>query len=387
MRKGFRIIDADRHVLEPAGMWEEYLPEPFRRQAPHYRDVLGDEKLAERMKRLGAAALIPLPQQLCIDGQPMWDVPSERAQIAMARTQIERYAFTVQAATPEGQLASMDHDGTDIAFLFPSAASYLVHIDTMEPALAAALAGAYNRWLADYCRVDPRRLRGIGLVSRHDPDDMVAEIERIVAADFPAVVVRPNPVKGRILSDPAYEPFWDLCERHSLAVCVHEGTHARVPTTGADRFRTRFGQHACSHPLEQMMAMLALIEGGVLERHPRLRVGFFESGCGWLPYWLWRLDELEYGNLAAEVAENVRMKPSAYFRRQCYIAVEPDEPYLAALIDFIGSDRLLFGSDFPHYDHAHDIVDNAVVMAKKTLRPDAAAELLYDNSRRFFDIG
>jgi len=81
-----------------------------------------------------------------------------------------------------------------------------------------------------------------------------------------------------------------------MAVGIHEGTHSRLPTTGAERFNSRFALHACSHPMEQMMALLALIEGGVLERHRRLRVAFLESGCGWLPYWLWKLDE-EYKNL------------------------------------------------------------------------------------------
>ena len=131
---------------------------------------------------------------------------------------------------------------------------------------------------------------------------------------------------------------------------IHEGSHCRLPSTGADRFDTRFALHACSHPIEQMMAMLALIEGGVLERHPTLRVAFLEAGCGWLPYWLWRLDELEYKNLAWEVKDNVKMKPSEYFRRQCFISVEPDEPYIPELIKYIGEDNLLFACDYPHPD-------------------------------------
>jgi len=85
-----------------------------------------------------------------------------------------------------------------------------------------------------------------------------------------------------------------------LAVGIHEGTHSRLPTTGGERFNSQFALHACSHPMEQMMALSAPIEGGVLERHRRLRVAFLESGCGWLPCWLWKLDE-EYKNLHWEV--------------------------------------------------------------------------------------
>lgn len=106
------------------------------------------------------------------------------------------------------------------------------------------------------------------------------------------------------------------------------------------------------------MALFALIEGGVLERHPQLKVAFLESGCGWLPYWLWRLDE-EYENLSWEdkIKDNVKIKPSEYFRRQCFIAIEPSEPLLAETIEYIGTHNLIFDSDggnIPFYKKDND---------------------------------
>ena len=189
-------------------------------------------------------------------------------------------------------------------------------------------------------------------------------------------------MKGRILSDRVYSQFWKICEQLDIAVAIHEGSHSLLPTTGADRFNTRFALHACSHPMEQMMAMLALIEGGVLERHPRLRIGFLESGCGWLPYWLWRLDE-EYKNLYWEVKEQVKRLPSEYFRRQCYISVEPSEPYLQQIIDFIGSDNLIFGSDYPHMDHQVNVVKDLVEL-ENNLSKEIIKKIVWDNSRGFY---
>ncbi len=118
------------------------------------------------------------------------------------------------------------------------------------------------------------------MINLHAPEEMVSELQRVVEFGWKAVVLRPNPFKGRLLSNPSYEPFWSECEHLGIAVGIHEGTHSHSPTTGMDRFNTRFAMHACSHPMEQMMAMLALIEGGVLERHPHLKVAFLESGCG-----------------------------------------------------------------------------------------------------------
>lgn len=385
MRAGYKIIDADRHVLEPMAMWKRYLPESLHGHVPYWQAMGGDETLEERVARLGARGLVPVGPEIFVRGRMLWHGLGERARIELTRVGLERQEETHKGTNPEGHLSVMDRDGVDIAFLFPTIAHYLLAFDDMEPQVAAAFARAYNQWLRDFCRVDPHRLRGIGVVSRHDPRDMLAELGWIRDAGFSAVALRPNPIKGRILSDPAYEPFWRACERYGLAVCIHEGSHAHVPTTGADRFHTRFGMHACSHPMEQMMALLALIEGGVLERHPALRVGFFEAGCGWLPYWLWRLDHVEYENLAGEVEENVRMKPSAYFHRQCFIAFEPEEPYLGPLRDFLGTDILLFGTDFPHYDHQTDIIAHAIELSA-SLSTDLVRKALWDNAARFFAV-
>ena len=222
------------------------------------------------------------------------------------------------------------------------------------------------------------------MINLYAPEEMVKELHRLANWGWKAVFLRPNPVRGRILSDPSYEPFWTECEALGMAVGIHESTHSRLSTTGADRFNSRFALHACSHPMEQMMALLALIEGGVLERHPQLKFGFLESGCGWLPYWLWRLDE-EYENLYWEVKDNVRIKPSEYFRRQCFISLEPSEPYLTEIIAHIGVDNLIFGSDYPHMDHRPDVTQELVDLETK-LTKEIVGKLVLDNPSRFYNV-
>src|SRR5262249_52612650 len=175
------------------------------------------------------------------------------------------------------QVATLRRIGFERTFVHPTFGLWLFAIDSMDADLAGALVRAYNDWLFDYCSQDRAFLNGVGAVNQHDPATMAAEARRVQGFGWKAVFVRPNPIKGRVLSHPDYEPFWAECERLGIAVSVHEGTHARAPTAGADRFHTRFAMHACSHPLEQMIAFLALVEGGVLERHPGLRVAFLEA--------------------------------------------------------------------------------------------------------------
>jgi predicted TIM-barrel fold metal-dependent hydrolase len=332
VRDGFRILDADRHVVEPLSLWNDYLEAEFRPHAPRALPFFAATGSDPSAAPAGSAAT--MPPMLVVAGKPV-------CRDMLARTWIEIVAaaasrpFVGPLDRPETHLAHMDADGIDATVLYPTYALLVEGVDTLAPSVASALARAYNRWLADFCAHAPARLFGAGLVSVHDPESAVAELRRVARDGFRAVVVRPNPVQGRRLSHSAYEPLWTECDALSMAVVVHEATHAHLPTAGAERFATRFAQHACSHPMEQMIALLDFIEGGVFERHPRLRVAFLEAGCGWVPYWLWRLDA-EYAHLKNEVAETVRVKPSSYFRRQAWVTAEADEPHLPQIAGDIG---------------------------------------------------
>ena len=360
MLEGFKIIDADAHVLEPIDAWREYLEPAFKRYA--------------------------LSPDLKIEGEDICSHLHAKLLDETGKQTRLNYPMSVSNQfDPESQIRVMQQMGVDRAFLYPTIGLWVLAIDTMPPQLAGAFARAYNSWLHDFCSYDPDRLNGVGAIALHTPEEMVTELQRIAAWGWKAVVLRPNPVKGRLLSDPSYEEFWSECERFNIAISIHEGTHSRLPSTGADRFRTRFALHACSHPMEQMMAMLALIEGGVLERHPKLRVAFLEAGCGWLPYWLWRMDE-EYESLAWEVEANVRLKPSEYFYRQCFVSFEPGEPYLPEVINRIGAERLLFGSDYPHIDHQADMTRKTIALQNR-LPQETVQKLLWDNPKCFYGLG
>ncbi|MGK3961092.1 amidohydrolase family protein [Sorangium sp. So ce118] len=385
MRDGYRILDADRHVIEPLDLWKAHLEPEFRAHAPYLAYAGEGEPLADRVAYPGPEGLLRLPPQPMMDGRPIHHRMSARAWRAVASAGRRRPGGLGPVERPEAHIEDMDREGIDVAFLYPTTALMLLGMAPLDPALAGALARAYNAWLRGFCDREPRRLQGVALMSPHDPAQLVPELERAAALGFRAVVLRPNPVAGRTLGDPAYEAFWAECERRSIAVAIHEGAHASLPAAGADRFHSRFALHACSHPMEQMMALLALIEGGVLERHPGLRVAFLEAGCGWLPYWLWRLDEIEYRSLAEEVAPHVRREPSAYFRRQCFVEIEPDEPHLEQAIPWLGEGNAIFGTDFPHIDHDADMVERALALRGR-LPGEALRKILWDNAARFYGI-
>jgi hypothetical protein len=96
---------------------------------------------------------------------------------------------------------------------------------------------------------------------------------------FRAAFIRPNPYNGKQLHHPDYESFWAAAEDLDMAIGLHEGSSLNQPTVGVDRFDTRGAQHIISHPMEMMLACLSVIWGGVVERHPKLRVGFLDPAA------------------------------------------------------------------------------------------------------------
>jgi predicted TIM-barrel fold metal-dependent hydrolase len=381
-----KIVDADRHVIEPVAMWSDYLPAHMRELAPRVTPVApSGESLAARVQRLGEHALLPTPPALSVRGQFLMRNVSEPAQIETGLIAEHRRHLLAAAETPQGHLTEMDATGVEVAVMLPTMAPFLVYNDETTADLSREYASAYNRWLADFCSFAPARFVGAALISRHDPETMVDDLEETLRRGLRAVVLRPNPVRGVTLGSPLYSQFWSACEHHSVAVLIHEGTHTRVSTAGADRFDSHFAQHACSHPIEAMMAFLSLIDGGVLESHPSLRVGFLESGCGWLPYWLWRLDHLEYAQLRGEVRARIRRPPSEYFQRQCWIALEPGEAMLDRVVTEIGASRIVFGTDFPHLDHGPGIVEE-MVSERVRLGAEACNKILWKSPRRLLGI-
>ena len=340
------VVDADGHVFEPASAWEG-LPGPFRPTIR--RDGAGYEHVV-----VGGTEVLAVPLGTLATPGARFSDPAGFRRMEEALP---------GGSDPKARLADMDAEGIDQAVLYPSVGLYFWALTDAEAAVALSV--AYNDWLASYCAADPTRLFGAAMLPMQDPAAAATEVRR--AHDelgFPAVFVRPNPCCGRSLSDRAYEPVWEAAEETGVAVGVHEGSSVIVPTLGADRPFNPFVLHAVSHSFEQMLACAQLIAFGVLERHPGLRVVFLESGGGWAPFWLERLDE--QAESFGDFCPDMRLAPSEYFARQCWISFEVDESTLPVLAPVIGDERVVWGSDYPHHDATFP---GAVEALERTIAP------------------
>src|SRR5262245_9103934 len=147
--------------------------------------------------------------------------------------------------------------------------------------------------------------------------------------------------------DPYYDPLYATLQELDVPLAVHHLGGGKRPLA-RDRFNNLFFVHTYGHPFEQMLAMQSIVAGGVLDRFPRLRVAFLEGDCGWLPWWLERM-EGHYDKLSPIVPAKER--PSAYFERDlCFIGCEGDEAGIPYVSEVVGADRLVFSSDYWHWD-------------------------------------
>jgi predicted TIM-barrel fold metal-dependent hydrolase len=342
-----RVLDADAHVIESGGVFDEWM-EPGKLP-------------------------IDLP-----DTTPM--IPC--GDISLIQDQMD-HGFDAPS-----YLRAMDAQGIHGVVLYPSLGLMVPFQPEMDADASLAACRSYNDWLAAYCATDPGRLAGAGIVPVIDPEAAAAEAQRCASLGLVAVMVRPNFMYGRNLGDPAYQSLYEAVEGSGLVLSVHEGLGVRGhPTIGSDRFTTFGERHALSHPMEQMAAMASLFLSGALDRHPSMRVAFLESGTGWLPFWLHRLDEHAEWMEDSET-KGLELKPSEYFARQCVISTDPEDALAGMVVPRIGADHMMWASDFPHPDAIFPGAVQAFLdeTAGEPLAEDDLATVLWDTPLRFYRL-
>lgn len=372
-KNGFKLIDAELHVMEPVDLWERYIDSEFRERAPR--------RLNERRWDI----------RTVVEGEVMaamtdynWPAMSD----AEEKTLAERYAEEIAANfDAKSQINAMDNEGLDLAVLYPTSGMYITAKNGMDPLFADAACRAYNNWLYDYIQEgDPKRMFGAAAVSPHDVETAVLEAGRAVKdLAFKAIFLRPNMYNGKPWHDPYYDPLWAQAQELGVPVGFHETTGSRMPATGADRFPDDLGiAHIATHSVEQMMACMDIIMGGVMERFPKLQFAFLEGQCGWLPFWLDRMDEhYEWRHPYGEM-QNLKIKPSEYFQRQGYAAVEVDEDFVGHVVQAVGDERIVTTSDYPHGDAKYPVAMDRFM--ELPLNDANKQRILWDNPTRLYNL-
>jgi len=374
MKNGYKVFDADLHVIEPADLWTKRIDRKYKDKAPEGYDRFPQDVF---MRYLGK------------------DLPAfSEQQVASIKEKKLKKAHIYESMAKRGydgasQVDAMDDEGIDAAVQFPTRGLYAIGPAQMELGLAVAIARAYNDWISEFCSVNTKRMRGAAMLPAHDATAAAEEAERAVKElGCVAAFLRPNPVGDYYWHHPHYDPLWKTLQDLDIPLCFHEGgpgsMRGIVNQIGGDRFETIRMAHTLSHPGEMMHAMVSMCMGGVLEKFPRLKVAFLEANCSWAPWLLWRMDE------HCEVAPNegkpeLPMMPSEYFKRQCYVSVECDESIAADLLRGWEGRNVVFSTDYPHTDskfpRATEYLLNHFELEKNTMQ-----RILWDNCAQLYRV-
>ncbi len=206
----------------------------------------------------------------------------------------------------------------------------------------------YNEWLADFGRTHPERYAPLACIPSHDIDAAVDEVQRVARAGVVRGLEIANRIGMKPLYDPWWNPLWDVAAETRLPIHLHTigGGLPDFNKLEPKVQRAAFAAAISSFQMYMSIPLMSLIFAGVLEHHPEIRIVIGESGIGWIPYVLDHMD-LEWEDQFKDL--DLKMRPSEYWRRQGYATYQTDRIGIK-LIDEIGEDNIMWGSDFPHPD-------------------------------------
>lgn len=323
---------------------------------------LSDEAIISADDHIDLRALLPslferyLPQH-CQEGSPrvqetpqgpMW-VAGDEAIAPHTGGQVIPSAITraglpddgLRSVIPERRLADMDADGLRASVIYGAPG-----LPIRDTKVRSACIAAYNDWALAFNAANPERLCVLANLPAHSVEAALAEFSRAVKMGHRGAIFSVFEA-GVPVHDAAWDTLWAAAAEAGLPLSFHIGGGTK--SIDLVRGSWRYGAFTAVAPMQLDEPLAGMLFSGALERHPGLRLVLAESGLGWLPYLIERMD-MEH-RVHGPKASDYRLgnEPSAIFRRQVFATFE-DDPVGVAMIPQIGEGNVMWASDYPHQD-------------------------------------
>lgn len=344
-----KFVDVDGHILESPDLWEKYLEPKYRDRALRIRK--DDEGL----------------EYLEIDGKKSWFMrggtlgliggygKDPRPFLEPGKIDYkEAYDDQPGAWDPHARIKLMDKEGIDISIVYPSL-GLCWESECKDPELSAAYCRAYNNWLFDFCNPYPDRLIAAAHIPMRDVGEAVKELKRTVKLGSKAAMVNSYLAGAPAYGNSYYDPLWKEAQELNIPITLHA-------SNADDWAGSKYYPNVEDMPtwytfvtsiMDLQLNVTTFFGEGTFERFPRLNVVILESGCGWLGTWLDRMDDVfELFHFTTKM----KLKPSEYFERQCWISMNVDEEFAPVMINKAGADKFVWAFDYPHSDGGLDPV-------------------------------
>ena len=375
-RNGFKIFDADTHIRPDADLLEPYMSAAAVEKLAQYEKyrarskegavtyLMGQRKYTRRLGLAGDAA------------------PESQEYMTGYKRHPHGKPNPLCERDPPVRVRDMDIEGVDVNLMLPSGwFGCWTTID--DGSLETAMYQAYHRRMADYCGAFPSRLKGVIAIAARDVTTSLAELNRCAKESWPLAVFVYAPYQFP-LDHPDLEPIWQAAANHDLSIALH--TFTVMPPYapgGLDSCDNFWLQRSAAHPWCGQRNMAAIIGAGIMDRYPKIRVGTLEAGHGWLPAWVNRLEE--HTKLCPEALPRLQETIRGYVTGGRYfqsIEISEGQAITQSVIDLLGPDILMFGSDYPHGESWFPVSVETVFGWK--LAADNMRKLLWDNAVRYY---
>ncbi len=396
MRQGYRVLDSDTHVNPSMDVLLRYAGDELRlhlRELGAYIRQVKSQKGRgdnEDLDTYGAMVIKPLRLQRMAGRKA--NAPLEVAGPFGFLSGTTEMATTRSVASGVGEdnararLADMDIEGRDVDFVVPGPWAY--GAPSLPGHLTRGLYDAYHRYARDYCSADPKRLKSMIIVPANDPQHAAKTI-RALAKEPWAAALWPATPEDLAFDDPDLEPIWAAASEADLPIMYHAFTVEPPYFPGYRDLWDNAAVGRCAGQTWGGQRFLSyMLIGGMMERYANLRIGVLECGHGWLPHWLTRLTR-QIAYVKGSVPPELKHTPLEFAqmgRVFCSIDLSEGVAMTKSVVDLLGDQALMFGSDYPHPETIFPKHVDSVVEWGGRLGETALRKLLWDNAARFFRL-
>jgi predicted TIM-barrel fold metal-dependent hydrolase len=389
-----KIVSVDDHVVEPAHVWERWLPAKHRDKAPRI-----ERRGIGTMRHVGGGTYEQTfdpdgPQADCWVYEDLVYIHKRH----VAAVGFDRDDMTMSPMTydemrpgcyePKARVDDMELNWVEASLSFPSFPRFCgqTFLEAKDRELAEACVYAYNDWMVDeWCGDSGGRLIPLPIIPLWDVELAAAEVRRNAArgahavcfSEIPAVLGLPSIHTGD------WDPFFAACAETRTVVCMHIGSSSKMPATSAD------APVAVAATLSFGNAMSSLTDflfSGVLVRFPDLKLAYSEGQIGWIPYILERADDVWLEHRAwGGVRDIVPEPPSTYYYRQVFGCFFRDRHGIESL-QTVGVDNTTFETDYPHTDSTWPHTKKVAQELMAGLPDDVVYKLVRGNAIRMLEL-
>jgi predicted TIM-barrel fold metal-dependent hydrolase len=389
-----KIVSVDDHVVEPAHVWERWLPAKHRDKGPRV-----ERRGIGTMRHVGGGTYEQTfdpngPQADCWVYEDLVYIHKRH----VAAVGFDRDDMTMSPMTydemrpgcyePKARVDDMELNWVEASLSFPSFPRFCgqTFLEAKDRELAEACVYAYNDWMADeWCGDSGGRLIPLPIIPLWDAELAAAEVRRNAArgahavcfSEIPAVLGLPSIHTGD------WDPFFAACAETRTVVCMHIGSSSKMPATSAD------APVAVAATLSFGNAMSSLTDflfSGVLVRFPDLKLAYSEGQIGWIPYILERADDVWLEHRAwGGVRDIVPEPPSTYYYRQVFGCFFRDRHGIESLRT-VGVDNTTFETDYPHTDSTWPHTKKVAQELMAGLPDDVVYKLVRGNAIRMLEL-